>query len=294
MATSEQNTDTLTLKLSERFPKGPILAAGRLISCLGRPSKRDYNVSVGQQEKNSLFKRISSTRNRSFSPLSSSTSSSSSQMKSSTTTPSNLNQMSKTVVRANAPSTPTPDTIGPDFNYRTTYEQLRQLAETNAEYFSHQKTDVCQRFERLLHHLIESLDSTVPLINFLIENFHHFDYSPQVNLDHRRCLRSNRFVFADPSQRLPNLGHRPRPSGVANAGNSASSRYETCRSAVQSDVFIAAVPRFGVVDENSSCDAPASSSREENGRIFRAQSSLRESIETRNTKRRNRISGRCQ
>ena len=186
MATNEQNTDTLTLKLTERFPKGPILAASRLISCLGRPSKRDYTVSVGQQEKTSLFKRISSGRNRSSSPISSLTSSSTSQMRTSTTTPSNLNQMSKTVVTSNAPSTPTPDTIGLDFNYQTTYEQLRQLAETNAEYFSQQKTDVCQRFERLLHHLIEALDSSVPLINFLIENFHHFDYSPQVNVNDRR------------------------------------------------------------------------------------------------------------
>ena len=219
MTTNEQSAETLAIKLAERIPKGPILAAGRFISCFGKPLKRNYGFSVSQQEKTSILKRISSTRHRSTSPFS--------QMKNSTTTPSNLNQMSKTVLTSNAPSTPTPDTIGVEFNYRSTYEQLRSLAETNVKYFSQQQTDVCQRFERLLSHLIESLDSTCPIIDFLIENFHHFDYSPEVKM-----FLSNeniRFYFClDPSQRLSNVSHRSWPSRISNSGNSSSTRYKTC------------------------------------------------------------------
>jgi hypothetical protein len=101
-------------------------------------------------------------------------------MRNSTTAPSDLNEISKTVSTSITPSTPTPDTVGLDFNFDATYTQLRELAQTNCTYFSQQKTDVCRRFEHLLIQLVQSVDLSVPLIRYLTDNFHHFDYSSEV------------------------------------------------------------------------------------------------------------------
>lgn len=175
------STHGTSRSLTDRLP----IAAGRLMSCLSKQphnitSKRNYTVSVTNNEKSSflkpLSKRASSTRNRSSSPKVSS----SSTMRSSTTTPSDLNQMSKTVRTSIAPTSPTPDTVGYDFNFDVTYTQLRELAETNCKYFSHQKTDICRRFEHLLIQLLQSIDLSIPLIQYLTDNLHHFDYSPEV------------------------------------------------------------------------------------------------------------------
>jgi hypothetical protein len=172
---NETNNSTYgtSRSITDRFPIGPIVAAGRLMSCLSKQShditsKRNYTLSAGGNEK-------SSTRNHSSSPKSSS-----STMRNSTTAPSDLDRLSRALRTSITPTTPTPDTVGLDFNFDSTYKQLRELADTNCKYFSQQKTDVCRRFERLLIQLLHSIDSSVPLIQYLTDNFHHFDYSPEV------------------------------------------------------------------------------------------------------------------
>jgi hypothetical protein len=174
--------DETSRSITNRLPMGPIVAAGRLMSCLSKQphnitSTRNYTTSTGSDEKFSFFKplseRITSIRNRSSS-ISNSTSSL--KMHNSKTT-SDINQISEPVI---TPTTPTPDTVGLDFNFDSTYIQLRELADTNCKYFSQQKTDVCKRFEHLLIQLIQSIDLSMPLIRYLTDNFHHFDYSPEV------------------------------------------------------------------------------------------------------------------
>jgi hypothetical protein len=101
-------------------------------------------------------------------------------MRSSSTTPANLNYISKSPTTSITSTIPTPEIVGLNFNFDITYTQLRELAETNCNYFSQQKNDVCRRFERLLIQLLHSLELSVPLIRYLTENFHHFDYSSEV------------------------------------------------------------------------------------------------------------------
>ena len=203
MATSGEPTDKVETRdpvespmrsITDRFSMGSLVAASRLMSCLSKQtrhgvSKRNYTVSAANNDKGSILKpltkRISLTRHRSSSPSSTSNSNSppfkpSSAMRNSTTIPSHLGRESKTVITPITPSTPTPDTLGFDFNFESTYTQLRELAETNCKYFAKQQTDVCQRFERLLHHLLQSIDASMPLVRYLTENFHHFDYSTEV------------------------------------------------------------------------------------------------------------------
>jgi hypothetical protein len=177
---AHHSTDGTSRSITDRLP----IAAGRLMSCLSKQprnitSKRNYTISVSNNKKSSflkpLSKRILSTRHRSSSPKNPS-----STMRNSTTTPSDLNQLSKTLRKSITPSTPAPDTVGYDFNFDSTYKQLRELAEINCKYFSQQKTDICRRFEHLLIQLLQSIDSSVPLIQYLTDNFHHFDYSPEV------------------------------------------------------------------------------------------------------------------
>jgi hypothetical protein len=88
-------------------------------------------------------------------------------------------------------TTPTPETVDLNFNFSVTYTQLHDLAETNCNYFSQQKNDVCRRFERLLIQLSYSLELSVPMIRYLTENFHHFDYSPEV----KEQKKSDRICF---------------------------------------------------------------------------------------------------
>ncbi len=176
------STNGTSRSITDRLPMGPIVAAGRFMSCLSKQPhnitvRRNCTLSVNSNEKVSFLKpfskRISSTRNRSIS-------NSTPTMRNSTTIPSDLNQISTTVTTSLRPSTPTPDTVGLDFNFDSTYIQLRELADTNCKYFSQQKTDVCKRFEHLLIQLLHSIDLSIPLIRYLTDNFHHFDYSPEV------------------------------------------------------------------------------------------------------------------
>ena len=170
--------------ITDHLSMGPIVAATRLISCISKhsramTSKRDYSTSTDDTDHPSNRKPL--TRNRSTSPHPNPPLvNSSSTMRSSTTSPSALNHVSKTLRTSLTPSTPTPDTVGLDFNFDSTYAELRELAETNCKYFSEQKTDVCKRFEHLLVQLLQSIDLTVPLIRYLTDNFHHFDYSTEV------------------------------------------------------------------------------------------------------------------
>ena len=170
--------------ITSRLSTGPIVAAGRLMSYLSKQprntrSTRHYTTLSSDNEKVSfrrtLSKQISFTHH-----YFSSSSNSDPTMHNSKTTPSGLDQMSKTVRTSVTPNTPTPDTVGLDFNFDSTYSQLRELAQTNCQYFSAQKNDVCKRFEHLLIQLLHSIDSSMPLIRYLTDNFHHFDYSPEV------------------------------------------------------------------------------------------------------------------
>lgn len=201
--------------LADRLPMGPIVAASRLISCLSKQPRnltlrRNYTVSsTPTNDKPSplkpLSKKISLGRNRSSSSQSpmgsrriSSTPSlnkNSPSMRNSTTTPSDLNKMSKTATTPGTPTSPTPDTVGSEFNYYSTYTQLRELADTNCKYFSEQKTDVCKRFGHLLIQLLQSIDLSVPLIQYLTDNFHHFDYSPEVKISREEIFVSKNFFF---------------------------------------------------------------------------------------------------
>jgi hypothetical protein len=116
-------------------------------------------------------------------------------MRNSSTTPSGLNDPSKSTTTSVSSDVPTPETVALDFNFDLIYTQLRELAETNCTYFSQQKTDVCRRFERLLILLLHSLELSVPLIRFLTENVHYFDYSPEVKKNKNLFLNINHLFF---------------------------------------------------------------------------------------------------
>jgi hypothetical protein len=184
-----------TSSFTDCLSMGPIAAASRLMSSLSRQPRNDLpKESSDKNEKSPLFssflkpttKRSLSNRHRSTSPKSPSSEpsismnrspfiiNSSSTMRSSFTTPSGLNSISGSSM------TPTLETMDLNFDFDGTYTQLRDLAETNRNYFSQQKNDVCRRFERLLILLSHSLELSVPLIRYLTENFHHFDYSSEV------------------------------------------------------------------------------------------------------------------
>jgi len=188
---ASHSTDGTVRSIADRLPMRPITAASRLMSFLSKQprnttSQRNYSISFGNNENASfqkpLSEQISSIRNRSSSASNDNlfNSTSSSPMRNSKTTPSGLDEMSKTTTTSTTPTTPTPDTVGRDFNFDSTYKQLRELADTNCKYFAQQKTDVCRRFERLLIQLLHSIDLSVPLIRYLTDNFHYFDYSPEV------------------------------------------------------------------------------------------------------------------
>jgi hypothetical protein len=188
---ASHSTDGKVRSIADRLPMRPITAASRWMSSLlkqprNTTSQRNYSIDFGNDENASFQKPLSeqtcSIRHRSSSASNDNpfNSTSSSPMRNSKTTPSGLDEMSKTTTTSTTPTTPTPDTVGRDFNFDSTYLQLRELADTNCKYFSQQKTDVCKRFERLLIQLLHSIDSSVPLIRYLTDNFHHFDYSPEV------------------------------------------------------------------------------------------------------------------
>ncbi|CAF4618549.1 unnamed protein product [Rotaria sp. Silwood1] len=203
-----QSTDGTSRSITDRLPMGPIFVASRLMSCLSKQPRtitprRQYSVSTNSNGKSSFLKplseRISSTRLRPSSSQSPSTLRSASYsdslhknspttIRNSTTTPSDLHKISKTIRTSITPTTPTPDTVGVQFNFDSTYTQLRDLADTNCKYFSQQKTDVCRRFERLLIQLLHSIDISIPFIQYLTDNFHHFDYSAEIKANGYRTL----------------------------------------------------------------------------------------------------------
>ncbi|UJR31696.1 hypothetical protein I4U23_019177 [Adineta vaga] len=176
---TNKSSDGPFRSITDRLPIGPLAVAGRLMSCLSKQApvvtaKRKYTLSTSNNDKSSLFK--------------SSPNSPSTLMRSSTTTPSNLDRLSRTIRTSLAALAPTPDTVGLDFNFDSTYTQLRELADTNCKYFSQQKTDVCRRFEHLLIQLLQSIDTSTPHIRYLTDNFHHFDYSPEIRANGYRSL----------------------------------------------------------------------------------------------------------
>ncbi|CAF4025099.1 unnamed protein product [Rotaria sp. Silwood2] len=72
------------------------------------------------------------------------------------------------------PIIPTAETIDVNFNVDLIYTQIRELAETNSNYFSQPKNDICPRFERLFIQLIHSLEFSLPLIRYLSRQFSSF------------------------------------------------------------------------------------------------------------------------
>lgn len=188
IATTNQSVDGTSR--SNRSPMGSILIASRLISYLSKQprslaSRRNYTVSFNNNDTVSLSNHASSVRRRSSSTTNTHSS------HSNTSTPSGYDNQSKTVTTSVTPSTPTPDTVGLDFNFDSTYGELRELTERNRQYFAEQNTDVCRKFEHVLTELLNSIDLSMPLIRYLTDNFHHFDYSPEVGTIH--CY----FVFIE-------------------------------------------------------------------------------------------------
>ncbi len=174
--------------ITDSLPIGPMAAASRFMSSLSRQSRN--SVREKSIEKSSK-KQMLPTRNRSTSPKSPSSAPNlsftspfftkgSTKMHSSLTTPFGLDHISTSPTASTTSMTLEPETVDLNFNFDLTYKYLHELAEINCNYFSQQKTDICRRFERLLIQIVHSLDLSVPLIQYLTENFHHFDYSPEV------------------------------------------------------------------------------------------------------------------
>ncbi|CAF3549789.1 unnamed protein product [Rotaria socialis] len=154
-----------------------------------RSTESNENSSISSSFFKPITKHILSTRTdfKSSSSMPSS-SDSSPKMRSSTTIPSDLNHLPKLQKQTSTAMTPTPETIDVNFNFDATYLQVRELAHINCNYFSQQKNDICRKFERLLTQLLHSLELTLPLIRYLIDNFHHFDYSPEIRANGYRTL----------------------------------------------------------------------------------------------------------
>lgn len=152
---------------------GPMAAASRLMSSLTKPSRTSSTLdteNIHEQPSVPLARRRSSSPD--------STSSNMHLINSAATTSSDLNQVTIEM------DLPNPESIDSNFNFESICVQLRDLAETNSQYFSKQKTDVCRRFTNLLTQLMHSLELSIPLIRYLTDNFHLFDYSPEVNFFH--------------------------------------------------------------------------------------------------------------
>ncbi|CAF1151653.1 unnamed protein product, partial [Adineta ricciae] len=190
---------------TDRLSIGPIAAATRLMSSFSRQSQPTASAELTDTNNKSstslsffspFTKRLLPTRNRSTSPKSAPTLSTSSPflvnsphtMRSSATTPSGLNYNLKSPTTCAPNIDSAPETVDLDFNFELTYNQLRELAEVNCNYFTQQKTDVCRRFEHLLIQILHSVELSVPLIQYLRDNFHHFDYSTEIRANGYRTL----------------------------------------------------------------------------------------------------------
>ncbi|CAF0822596.1 unnamed protein product [Adineta steineri] len=193
---------------TDRLSIGPIAAASRLMSSLTRQSRNSIpTISIDNNEKSStsssffkpITKHILPKRNRSISPKSPLSApnllntspfaiNSTLTLRGSSTTPSGLNHISKSATTSVTSIESPSETVDLDYNFDVTYKQLSELAEINCNYFSQQTTDVCRRFERLLIQILHSLELSVPLIQLLTDNFHYFDYSPEIRANGYRTL----------------------------------------------------------------------------------------------------------
>ena len=188
---SNPSKEKRTSSITECLSMGPIAAASRLMSSLSKqtraslPTELNSNTVPSSPLLESISERpLPPVRNRSFSPKSPSSQPlihvSTPFVRSSATTPSGLNR-APALNTPVEPLIPTPETVDLNFNFDFIHVQLRDLAETNCQYFAQQRTDVCRRFECLLIQILHSLELSVPLIRYLTENFEHFDYSPEVS-----------------------------------------------------------------------------------------------------------------
>ncbi|CAF3668265.1 unnamed protein product [Rotaria sp. Silwood1] len=171
--------DETTTSITHRLSMSSIAAASRIMSSVSKKSRN----SISKESNNSNEKASSSKPSTSKS--SSQLKNASSTMHTSVTTPSNLNSLSKTSTNL---ILPTAETIDVNINFDQTYTQIRELVETNCNYFSQQKNDICRRFERLFIQLSHTLELSLPLIRYLIDNFHHFDYSPEIRANGYRTI----------------------------------------------------------------------------------------------------------
>ncbi|CAF1670386.1 unnamed protein product, partial [Didymodactylos carnosus] len=79
-------------------------------------------------------------------------------------------------------------TVALDFNFDLTYNQLQSLCEENCAFFAQNKNDVNRSFERLFIQILHSLEIAVPIIRYITENFHYFDYSEEIKANGYRSL----------------------------------------------------------------------------------------------------------
>ncbi|CAF3324025.1 unnamed protein product [Rotaria sp. Silwood2] len=178
LSSKDERTNSITNRLS----MGPIAAASRFMS------------SVSKKSRNSISKESNDTNEQASSSKPPTSHSSpllinlSPKMHSSSTMPFNLNNLSKLSRTSTNSIIPTPETIDVNFNFDLTYTQIRDLTETNLNYFSLQKNDICRRFQRLFIQLSHSLELSLPLIRYLIDNFHQFDYSTEIRANGYRTL----------------------------------------------------------------------------------------------------------
>ena len=179
--------DRTSRSFTDRLPMGPFAAASRFMSCLSKQpynaiTKRDFALPTDKNEKASIVKpgskRTLSEGNRPPSPRSPLPmqsiyhTNSPLTVRSSITTPSNLCKIVARTTRC--------DTSEFKYDFDSVYKELYELADTNCKYFSQQTTDVCRRFENLLAQLLHSISFSLPLVRYLIDNFHYFDYSSEV------------------------------------------------------------------------------------------------------------------
>ena len=167
--------------MTESLSTGPKSAAIRFISSFNKQTRSSpVSETINQTDTSTtsssfFFKRFSSARPRSSSPENKN--SIAHHLHNSATTPADLNQVTIDLGSHKIETTTT------EINYETIHQKLRDLTEINRLHFSQQKTDVCRRFENLLMQLLHTLELSLPLLRYLSDNFHHFDYSPEVKVD---------------------------------------------------------------------------------------------------------------
>lgn len=179
--------------IADRLSVGPLNLVNRLKSPLSKHSQDSIDAEINKNDENSstssssnkpvtnkempLHNRAVSVKSRASEPTGQSQ-----KLRMPSSTSADSNRLSRSQRRtSNSLTMPKPGTLDADFNFSDTYKTMRELAERSCSYFSKEKnSDVCQKFERLLSLLLHSLEIVVPIIDYLIENFTRFDYSPEV------------------------------------------------------------------------------------------------------------------